>query len=169
MGTIQNTFNTALGAAAKGATAVAGIQAMQAGESVKALKERNELETEVKSDIQDLKDAQKDVRDANKEVKKSQGIVKSLEDEYNRGVFGTDEFKAEWDLDMRSQMEDAGYALERANQRAEMAKKARLEQKQLLEKRKEDIKLRVEAYNKTARRRGVSKIKMEELYKGGKK
>lgn len=95
MGNIQNTFNTALGAAAKGATAVAGIQAMQAGESVKALKERNELETEVKSDIQDLKDAQKDVRDANKEVKKSQGIVKSLEDEYNRGVFGTDEFKAE--------------------------------------------------------------------------
>lgn len=70
---------------------------------------------------------------------------------------------------MRSQMEDAGYALERANQRAEMAKKARLEQKQSLEKRKKDIKLRVEAYNKVARRRGVSKIKLDDLYKGGKK
>lgn len=70
---------------------------------------------------------------------------------------------------MRSQMEDAGYSLERANNYANLAKQAKLEQKQLLEKRKEDIKVKVEAYNKTARRRGVSKIKMEELYKGGKK
>lgn len=95
MGTIQNTFNTALGAAAKGATAVAGIQAMQAGESVKALKERNEIEADVKSDIADLREAEKEELEANKQVEKAKNISKSLEDEYNRGVFGSDEFKAE--------------------------------------------------------------------------
>lgn len=70
---------------------------------------------------------------------------------------------------MRSEIEDAQATLKRANQYAEMAKQAKQEQIALLEQRKEVIKARVEAYNKTARRRGVSKIKIDELYKGGKK
>lgn len=94
MGTIQNTLNAALATAAKAETAVADIQAMQGSESVKALKERNEIKADVQSDIEDLKEADENVKEADKGIKESQNVVKSLEDEYNRGVIGTDEFKA---------------------------------------------------------------------------